>query len=159
MKVVTVSTNNAETDRLLNLIDSRLRRKEIALAEELAEELLARTMNGLVRQKAAGMRRLNRFLLFIMQLLLLKVFASLVCMVMDIQPLLGLTVFTAGVIMIALLIVLNYYLFDRFCRAIHIMTELYDKESRRFTDLLLDRVRVNDNPETALAMFRLSMMR
>jgi hypothetical protein len=94
-----------------------------------------------------------------MQLLLLKVFASLVCMVMDIQPLLGLTVFTAGVIMIALLIVLNYYLFDRFCRAIHIMTELYDKESRRFTDLLLDRVRVNDNPETALAMFRLSMMR
>jgi hypothetical protein len=159
MKVVAASTINAETDRLLNLIDSRLRRKEIALAEELAEELLARTMNGLVRQKAAGMRRLNRFLLFIMQLLLLKVFASLVCMVMDIQPLLGLTVFTAGVIMIALLIVLNYYLFDRFCRAIHIMTELYDKESRRFTDLLLDRVRVNDNPETALAMFRLSMMR
>jgi hypothetical protein len=159
MKVVAASTINAETDRLLNLIDSRLRRKEIALAEELAEELLAKDMNVLLRRKAAGMRRLNRFLLFIIQLLLLKVFASLVCMVMDIQPLLGLTVFTAGVIMIALLIVLNYYLFDRFCRAIHMMTELYEKENRRFTDLLLDRVRVNDNPETALAMFRLSMMR
>jgi hypothetical protein len=159
MKVVAASTINAETDRLLNLIDSRLRRKEIALAEELAEELLAKDMNVLLRRKAAGMRRLNRFLLFIIQLLLLKVFASLVCMVMDIRPLLGLTVFTAGIIMIALLIVLNYYLFGKFCRGIHMMTETYEKESKRFTDLLLDRVRVNDDPEMALTMFRLALMR
>jgi hypothetical protein len=39
------------------------------------------------------------------------------------------------------------------------MTETYRKENRRFRDLLLDSVRVNNDPESALQMFRLSMMR
>jgi len=150
---------NVEIDRLLNLIDSRLKREEVALAEEFAEELLEKAMNFLLHQKAARMNKLNRFLLLIMKLLLLVVFASLFCMIMNIQPLLGLKVFVSGVIMIALLVVVNYYLFGRFYRGIHFMTETYEKESKRFKDLLLDSVRVNNNPETALNMFRLAMMR
>ena len=154
-----VSSIDFEIDRLLNLIDSRLRRKEVVLAEEFAEELLEKAMNFLLHQKAARMNKLNRFLLLIMKLLLLVVFASLFCMIMNIQPLLGLKVFVSGVIMIALLVVVNYYLFGRFYQGIHFMTETYEKESKRFKDLLLDSVRVNNNPETALNMFRLAMMR
>ena len=150
---------NVEIDRLLNLIDSRLKREEVALAEEFAEELLEKAMNFLLHQKAARMNKLNRFLLLIMKLLLLVVFASLFCMIMNIQPLLGLKVFVSGVIMIALLVVVNYYLFGRFYQGVHFMTETYEKESKRFKDLLLDSVRVNNNPETALSMFRLAMMR
>ena len=98
-------------------------------------------------------------MLLIMKLILLIVFASLLCMVMNIQPLLGLKVFVAGVIVIAFLVSVNCYLFGRFYQGIHLMTEIYEKESKRFIDLLLDSVRVNNNPETALNMFRLAMMR
>jgi len=153
------SSMNFEIERLLNLIDSRLKRKEFALAEEYAEELLEKVMNFFLRQKAARMNKLNRFLLIIMKLILLIVFASLFCMVMNIQPLLGLKVFVAGVIVIAFLVLVNYYLFGRFYQGIHLMTEIYEKEGKRFIDLLLDSVRVNNNPETALNMFRLAMMR
>ena len=153
------SLMNFEIERLLNLIDSRLKRKEFALAEEYAEELLEKVMNFFLRQKAARMNKLNRFLLLIMKLILLIVFASLFCMVMNIQPLLGLKVFVAGVIVIAFLVLVNYYLFGRFYQGIHLMTEIYEKEGKRFIDLLLDSVRVNNNPETALNMFRLAMMR
>jgi len=153
------SSMNFEIERLLNLIDSRLKRKEFALAEEYAEELLEKVMNFFLRQKAARMNKLNRVLLIIMKLILLIVFASLFCMVMNIQPLLGLKVFVAGVIVIAFLVLVNYYLFGRFYQGIHLMTEIYEKESKRFIDLLLDSVRVNNNPETALNMFRLAMMR
>ena len=153
------SLMNFEIERLLNLIDSRLKRKEFALAEEYAEELLEKVMNFFLRQKAARMNKLNRVLLIIMKLILLIVFASLFCMVMNIQPLLGLKVFVAGVIVIAFLVLVNYYLFGRFYQGIHLMTEIYEKEGKRFIDLLLDSVRVNNNPETALNMFRLAMMR
>ena len=153
------SSMNFEIERLLNLIDSRLKRKEFALAEEYAEELLEKVMNFFLRQKAARMNKLNRVLLIIMKLILLIVFASLFCMVMNIQPLLGLKVFVAGVIVIAFLVLVNYYLFGRFYQGIHLMTEIYEKEGKRFIDLLLDSVRVNNNPETALNMFRLAMMR
>jgi len=154
-----VSSIDFEIDRLLNLIDSRLKRKEVVLAEEFAEELLEKAMNFLLHQKVARMNKLNSFLLLSMKLFLLVVFSALFCMIMDIQPLLGLKVFVSGVIMIALLVVVNYYLFGRFYRGIHFMTETYEKESKRFKDLLLDSVRVNNNPETALNMFRLAMMR
>jgi len=153
------SSMNFEIERLLNLIDSRLKRKEFALAEEYAEELLEKVMNFFLRQKAARMNKLNRVLLIIMKLILLIVFASLFCMVMNIQPLLGLKVFVAGVVVIAFLVLVNYYLFGRFYQGIHLMTEIYEKEGKRFIDLLLDSVRVNNNPETALNMFRLAMMR
>jgi hypothetical protein len=150
---------NVEADRLLNLIDCRLRRKEVAHAEEVAEELLAKSMYLLLYQRAARMHKLNRVLLVIMKLLLFVVSASLVFMVRNIQPLLWLKIFASGAVMIVLLIVLNYYLFGRFYRAVHVMTETYRKENRRFRDLLLDSVRVNNDPESALQMFRLSMMR
>jgi hypothetical protein len=154
-----VASIDLEIDRLLNLIISRLRRNEVVLAEEFAEELLEKAMKFLLQQKAARMNKVNRFLFVSMKLLLLLVFASLSCMVMNIQPLLGLKVFASGVIMIALLIVFNYYLFGRFCHAVQLMIETYKKESERFIDLLLDSARVNNNPETALNMFRLAMMR
>ena len=154
-----VASMNEEFDRLLNLIDSRLKRKEVALAEEFAEELLENAMNHLLRQKAAKMNKLNRVLLFIMKLLLVIVFVSLLFTVMNIQPFFGLKVFVAGCSMIALLVVVNYYLFRRFWRGVHLMLETYEKESRRFIGLLLDSVRVTGNPETALDIFRLSMMR
>jgi hypothetical protein len=80
-------------------------------------------------------------------------------MVMDIHPHIGLKVFAAGFGVIALLAMLNFYLFGRFCRGIQSMTETYATESKRFVNLLLDSVRGNDNPETALDMFRLAIMR
>lgn len=154
-----VASMNEEFDRLLNLIDSRLKRKEVALAEEFAAELLENAMNHLLRQKAAKMNRLNRILLFIMKLLLLIVFLSLLCTVMNIQPFFGLKVFTAGGSMIALMVVVNYYLFRRFWHGVHVMMETYEKESARFIGLLLDGIRVHGNAESALDMFRLSLMR
>jgi len=78
---------------------------------------------------------------------------------MDIQPLLSLKIFAGVIIIIALLIVLNYYLFGRFCRAVQLMTETYRKDSKLFKDLILDSIRVNDDPETALHVFRLAIMR
>jgi hypothetical protein len=154
-----VSSINGEAERLLNLINSRLRRKEVALAEKFAEELLDKTMKFLLQQKVARMNRLNRFLFFSMQVLLLIVFASVVCMVMDIHPHIGLKVFAAGFSVIALLAMLNFYLFGRFCQGIQSMTETYTTESKRFVNLLLDSIRGNNNPETALEMFRLAIMR
>jgi hypothetical protein len=154
-----VSSINGEVERLLNLIDSRLRRKEVALAEKFAEELLDKTMKFLLHQKVARMNRLNRFLFGSMQLLLLIVFASVVCMVMNIQPHTGLKVFAAGFIVIALLAMLNFYLFGRFCQGMQSMTETYMTESKRFVNLLLESVRGDNNPETALDMFRLAIMR
>jgi hypothetical protein len=148
-----------EFDRLLNLIDSRLKRKEVALAEEFAAELLENAMNFLIRQKAAKMNRQNRILLFIMKLLLLIASAALFCTVMNIQPFFGLKVFIAGGSMIAVLVVVNYFLFRRFWQGVHLMIATYERESQRFIGLLLDSVRVQGNPETALDMFRLSMMR
>jgi hypothetical protein len=154
-----VASMNEEFDRLLNLIDSRLKRKEVALAEEFAEELLKNAMNHLLRQKAAKMNKLNRVLLLIMKLLLVIVFVSLLFTVMNIQPFFGLKVFVAGASMIAFLVVVNYYLFRRFWRGVHLMLETYEKESKRFIGLLLDSIRVTGNPETALDIFRLSIMR
>jgi hypothetical protein len=150
---------DSEVGRLLNLMDCRLRRKEIALAEECAEELLEKAMKVLLCRKAARMNKLNRFLVCIMKLLLAIVVVPLVCMVMNIQPLLWLKVFTAGVIMIASLIVFNYYLFRRFYRGMQSMTETYGKESKRFKDLLLYHGHINNNPETTLNMFRLAIMK
>lgn len=149
---------NEEYDRLLNLIESRLRRKEIGLAEEFAEELLEKAMDLLLYERAARMNRLNRLLTSVMKLLLVIVCASVLLMVLNIQPFLGLKIFTAGYILIALLAVVNYFLVERFHRTIHAMTETYKTESQRFIALLLDSVRVDDNPETALNMFCLAMM-
>ncbi|NJD55870.1 MAG: hypothetical protein FIA94_05620 [Nitrospirae bacterium] len=150
-----VVSMNEDFSRLLNLIESRLRRKEVALAEEFAAELLEKTMDLLLLERASRMNRLNRFLSSVIKLLMVIVCASLLLMVLNVQPLLGLKIFTAGYIMIALLMVANYYLFQWFYRSIHVMIETYKKESKRFTALLIDSV--DDNPETALNMFCLAM--
>jgi len=149
---------DGEFHLLLNLIESRLRRKEIVLAEEFAAELLDKAMDFLLHEKVARMNRLNRLLTSVMKLLLVIVCASVLLMVLNIQPFLGLKIFAAGFMMIALLAAANHYLCQRFHRAIHAMTETYKKESGRFRALLIDRVRVDDNPETALNMFCLAMM-
>ena len=149
---------DGEFHLLLNLIESRLRRKEIVLAEEFAAELLDKAMDFLLHEKVARMNRLNRLLTSVMKLLLGIVCASVLLMVLNIQPFLGLKIFTAGYILIALLAVVNYFLVERFHRTIHAMTETYKTESQRFIALLLDSVRVDDNPETALNMFCLAMM-
>lgn len=150
-----VVSMNEDFSRLLNLIESRLRRKEVALAEEFAAELLEKTMDLLLLERASRLNRLNRFLSSVIKLLMVIVCASLLLMVLNVQPLLGLKIFTAGYIMIALLMVANYYLFQWFYRSIHVMIETYKKESKRFTALLIDSV--DDNPETALNMFCLAM--
>lgn len=150
-----VVSMNEDFSRLLNLIESRLRRKEVALAEEFAAELLEKTMDLLLLERASRLNRLNRFLSSVIKLLMVIVCASLLLMVLNVQPLLGLKIFTAGYVMIALLMVANYYLFQWFYRSIHVMIETYKKESKRFTALLIDSV--DDNPETALNMFCLAM--
>jgi len=123
-----------ERERLLNLIDSKIKRNEIDLAKSLAEELFKAEMEFALSIKTKILGKHNRILLKIMLSLIGIVLACTFLMVLNIRPSFNLLV--QGITVIALLstVMIDTFLVRRFERALRTIVEVYETKKQSFIE-------------------------
>lgn len=148
-----------EKERLLNLIDSRIRRKELDIAKSLAEELFKTMLEFLLLEKAKRLRRYNKLLLKVLLLLIACLFLSVACTVMNIHPFFNLAVQIVTITVILSLISVNNSLCRRFGKTIQKILEKYETARQPFIEKLLDNFIEDGNPDITLRNFTLLVFR
>jgi len=123
-----------ERERLLNLIDSKIKRNEMDLAKGLAEELFKAEMEFALSVRTKLIGKHNRILLKIMLSLISIVLACTAFMVLNIRPSFSLLV--QGVTVIALLttVAIDTFLVRRFERALKTIIEAYETQKQSFVE-------------------------
>ncbi|MGD0883672.1 MAG: hypothetical protein ABSA46_02140 [Thermodesulfovibrionales bacterium] len=141
-----------ERERLLNLIDSKIRRKEMDIAKGFAEELFMTEMEFVVLERMKKLKRYNSMLLKIMRSLLTVLLVSVTCTVLNISPFINLLAQMITILAIISVVGINSLLIKRFGRAMKMTIEGYETVRQSFIDRLLDSFLNNGSPDTALRM-------
>jgi hypothetical protein len=123
-----------ERERLLNLIESKVKRNEMDLARGLAEDLFKTEMEFALSVRTKILGKHNRILLKIMLSLISIVLACTAFMVLNIKPSFSLLV--QGVTVIALLstVAIDTLLVRRFERALKTIMEVYETQKQSFIE-------------------------
>ena len=148
-----------ERERLLNLIDSRIRRNEFARARAFAEELFRAEVEFAVRRKTRRYGRYNRILLHDVVLLIGIFLGSLVCMVLNIKPVLCLLVATGTIGAIFSMILFNALLMKRFERLLRNKMERYENLRQVFIEMLLGTFATKMDVDHSLSSLFPALMR
>jgi uncharacterized membrane protein len=148
-----------ERGRLLNLIDSRIRRREMDAAKELAEELFSTEIEFALLEKAKKLRRYNSVLSKIMQSLITILLISITCMVVNIHPSFNLLAEVVTILALISAVVINSLLVKRFGRAIKMMVEVYETVKQSFIDRLIDSFIHHNSPHKTLKMFSVTVVK
>ncbi|MBZ0154679.1 MAG: hypothetical protein K8I29_00505 [Alphaproteobacteria bacterium] len=121
-----------ERKRLLNLIECRIRRNELDLAQEHAEELFNRELQFEVLREARRFVRYNR--IFIRAILfLVGLFCLLAaCAVLDIHPSFSVAAVGCIVLSIVSLVFIDTLIAGRFERSVELLMNTYDAEKLSF---------------------------
>ncbi|HAM51067.1 MAG TPA: hypothetical protein DCP92_10405 [Nitrospiraceae bacterium] len=146
-----------ERERLLNLIDSKIRRKEMEIAKGFAEELFRTEMEFALLGKAKKLRRYNSMILKVMRVLLTVLLMSVTCTVLNIYPFYNLLAQVITILAIISVIGTNSFLIERFGRAMKMTIEGYETVRQSFIDRLLDSFLNNSSPDMALRMLNLNV--
>lgn len=123
-----------ERERLLNLIDSRIKRGEMALAKGLAEELFKTEMEFALSVRTKILGKHNRILLKIMLSLIIIVLACTAFMVLNIRPSFSLLVQVVTVIALLSTIIIDAFLVRRFERALKTIMEACETQKQSFVE-------------------------
>lgn len=127
-----------ERERLLNLIDSRVERKEIDIARSLAEELFRIEVGISLRRKTRALKKYNALLLRIMSFLISVVFISFLLTVLNINPVLSLLVEGGAVVLTLFAILINALLAKHFEKAIETILNMDDSLKEASVERLLN---------------------
>jgi len=123
-----------ERERLLNLIDSKIKRDEMDLARGLAEELFKTEIEFALSVRTRILRKHNRILLKILFSLISIVLACTFCMVLNIRPSFSLLVQAVTVIAFLSTVAIDAFLVRRFERGLKTIIEVYETKKQSFIE-------------------------
>jgi len=126
-----------ERERLLNLIESRIRRREMDLAEGLAEELFKTEVGFVLLKKMKVLRRYTRLLLRIIFALVSVLLGCTIAMILDMRPSFSLLGQVLAVLGIILAVVVDGFLVKRFEKGLKIIMEVYETQKQPFIEWVL----------------------
>jgi hypothetical protein len=127
-----------ERGRLLNLIDSKIRREELEAAKGFAEELFTTEIRFALLKKTRKVARYSGLLLTIMLVLLSVVFICTVSMVLNIRPAFSLVVGAFSVLGIISALVLNSLLMKGFEKTVRALIEVCETRKQFFVERMLE---------------------
>ena len=133
-----------EQERLLNLIECRIRRNEIEFA---------------LREKTRRLGKYTRMLLKIMLSLLGLLSVSVICTVLDIRPSFNLLAQVVAILAIIVAILVNSLLVKRFGKAVRRMLDMYEAMRQSFIDRLIEGFLDRGNRDITLRTFSLTVVK
>lgn len=136
-KIYTEKKLDYERERLLNLIDSRLRRKERDVAMGLAEELFRTEIAFALLMKTRRVRKYNRLLLRIIVALGIILFMCTTFMVLNIRPSFSLIIQSSAALGIVAAIFIDSLLNKRFEKALAIIDDVCETGKQSFIERVL----------------------
>ena len=150
---------NFERERLLNLIDSKIRRNEMGLAKDFAEELFQTEIVFALFKKTERLKKCNSLLVKVMLSMIGALLLSITCMVLNINPVFNLLAQVCTILVIITAVIINSLLVKRFGRAIKMMVDVYETVRQSFIDRLLDSFLTHSSPHMTLKMLSLTVVK
>ncbi len=138
-KILPEKTLAFERQRLLNLIDSKVKRKEMESAREFAEELFRKEIHFALLKTTRLLRRCNSAILKIIVALLGVFFVCTASTVLNIRPSFSLAVEAAAVIGIVSAFVVGGLLVKRLEKALRVIMDMYETRRHVFIEMVLTR--------------------
>lgn len=148
-----------ERERLLNLIDSRIRRNEFADARTFAEDLFRAEVDFAVRRKTRKYGRYNRILLHDIVFLIGIFLGSMICMILNIHPVPCLMVATGTIGAIFSVVFFNALLMKRFERLLRNKMDRYENLRQVFIEMLLGTFATKMDVDRSLCTLFPALMR
>ena len=136
-----------ERGRLLNLIDSKIRRKEMDAAKGFAEELFRIEIEFALRKKARMLSKYKNLLLRIIVALVSVLFICTAFMVLNIRPAFSLVIETFTVLGIISAVMIYAFLGKRFGKALRVLIEAYETQKQFFIERVLTHLMKCGSPE------------
>ncbi len=125
-----------ERERLLNLISSKISRKDFDIAQNLAGDLYDVEVAFALRRKIRKLIRFNRIVLLLIILTLPVIIASMTFAVLGHRPFFYIEVLAAAILVIVAFILLNAMLVRHFGKTRSMILEAYDVRKRNFVGFL-----------------------
>lgn len=126
-----------ERERLLNLIDSRVKRKEMDIAQGLAEELFKTEIGFALLKRMRMLRKHTDLVLKIIFALVIVLVVCTVATILNIRPSVSLMGQGLSIIGIILSVAVDAFLVKRFERALKGIADAYETWKRSFVERVL----------------------
>jgi hypothetical protein len=126
-----------ERERLLNLIDSKIKRKEMDAAKGVAEELFKTEVKFALLKKTRILARYNNLLLRMIFGLISVLFFCTAFMVLNIKPAFSLLVEAFSVLGIISAVVIDSLLVKKFEKTVRAIMEVYETRKQFFIEKVL----------------------
>ena len=126
-----------ERERLLNLIDSKVKRKEMDIARGLAEELFKTEIGYALLRKMRMLRKHTDLLLKVIFALVSVLVVCTVAMILNIRPSFGLLGQGLAIMGIILAVTVDAFLVKRFERALKGFADAYETWKQSFVERVL----------------------
>jgi hypothetical protein len=126
-----------ERERLLNLIDSKIKRKEMDLAKGLAEELFKAEVGFALLKNMKLLRRYTNLLLRIIFALVSVLLVCTIAMVLNMRPSFSLLGQVLAVLGIILAVIADAFVVKRFEKVLKLIVEMYETQKQLFIDWVL----------------------
>ena len=127
-----------ERERLLLLIGSRISRKDLDIAQNLAGDLYDVEMEFALHQKLAKLKRFNKLVFIIILLALPVLIAAMTFTVLGLRPFFYLLVLAVVLIFIVSFILLNALFVRHFENNVAIIMDAYDTRKQSFISRLIE---------------------
>ncbi len=144
-----VKTHDFERERLFNLIESKIRRRDRESAAIFAEELFRTEVEFAIFRKTKELKSYTTLLLKIILLMIAVILAAAIFMAMNINPSFNLVVQTVAVVLIISFVALDTVLVKRFERALDSMMEAYETRKQSFIKCVTDSAEDQRMPDIA----------
>lgn len=148
-----------ERQRLLNLIDSSVKRSELESAKGFAEELFKREIQFALFKRTRLLRRCNAALLNIIVALLGIFFVCTASTVLNIRPSFNLVAEGVVVLGIISVFVVDSFLVKRLEKAVKMIMDVYDNRRQIFVESVLAEGAEYIDPEVWLRVYVPTMIK
>ncbi len=146
-----------ERQRILNLIDSKIKRKEMESAKGFAEELFKREIQFALIKRTRLLIRCNSALLKVIVVLLGVFFVFTALTVLNIRPLFSLIAEAIAIMGIVSAFVVDGILVKRLEKAVEMIMDVYETRRQSFIERALTCSAENVDPEDWLSFRGLTM--
>lgn len=126
-----------ERERLLNLIDSRIIRKEMDSAKSLAEELFKTEIGFVLLKKTRVLRKYTNLLMKTVSVLVSVLLLCTAAMILNIRPSFSLVLQAITVTGIVFAVIVDAFLMKRFKKTLRTVMEAYETKKLLFIEWVL----------------------
>jgi hypothetical protein len=148
-----------ERDRLVNLINSKIRRNEMSCAQDLAVELFKTEVEFTLLRKTKKLNRYNNLCLNTIFFLICLLVLSIACTVLNIKPLFFFMVNAIMILIICSAFIFNAFLVRQFEQGIRKIVDAYEILQQSFTEKLLNSLKNPSYPVLSRNLFTLEVIK